>query len=118
MPENATVSPGNAQQAPTEGVPQEMQSPITQGQTGGGMNLLYLARRAVNAIHETEKLDPSGAKKSLTLQTMKMSNPQLYSLVVRMLQSEQGSQAKPLDPAQSPLPQQKPESPRASSRSR
>ena len=109
MPENSTVSSVDGQQAPEEGVPQEMQSPITMGQTGGGFNLIHLAKRAVAAIKQTEKMDPSGMQKQTTLQTMRMSNPQLYSLVIRMLQSDIGSQADPLSATQSPLPQQKPE---------
>jgi hypothetical protein len=38
-----------------------------------------------------------------------MANPQLYSLVIRIMQRTKGSQADPLNPIQSPLPQQKPE---------
>jgi hypothetical protein len=109
MPANSTVSAANAQQAPEEGIPQEMQSPLTMGQTGGGMNLLYLARRAVAAIHESEKTDPTGHSKTTALSSMKMANPQLYRLVIQLLQREQGSQADPLNATQSPLPKQKPE---------
>jgi hypothetical protein len=109
MPDNSTVSMQNAQQPPQEGVPSEMQSPLQMGQTGGGANLLYLARRAVNALQESDQSDPSGATKNAQLSTMKLSNPELYKLVIRMMQSEKGSQSKPLNAAQNPLPQQKPE---------
>ena len=50
MPSNSTVSPENAQSAPTEGIPPEMQSPLTMGMQGGGFNLLHLARRAATAV--------------------------------------------------------------------
>ena len=45
---------------------------------------------------------------------MQMSNPQLYSLVLQLVNKEKGSQNNPLDSLQSPQPQQKP-SRRASS---
>jgi hypothetical protein len=108
MPEGSTVSMDNAQQSPEEGIPQEMQSPLTMGLKGGGVNLLYLARRAATAIQEAAA-QGGEAKKFTMLNTMKMSNPQLYMLVLRIINSEQGSQANPLDAMQSPLPIQKPE---------
>lgn len=109
MPEGSSVSMQNAQQPPSDGIPPEMQSPLTMGQMGGGANLLYLARRAVNRFQEMDQEDPSGIQKYTALNQMKLSNPQLYSLVIRMMQRAQGSQADPLNPAQSPMPQQKPE---------
>lgn len=102
MPDGSTVSMQNAQQAP-EGVPQEMQSPLTMGLQGGGMNILYLAKRAAETVSQMPE-----AQKYQALNKMKMSNPQLYMVVLRLLQSEQGSQADPLNPMQSPMPQQKP----------
>jgi hypothetical protein len=104
MPEGSSVSMENAQQMPTEGIPEQMMSPLTQGMTGGGANLLYLAKRAARELEQMP--DP---QKYATLEQMKMQNPQLYSVVVQLLQSRQGSQADPLNPMQSPLPQQKPE---------
>lgn len=109
MPSNSTVSPENAQSAPTEGIPPEMQSPLTMGMQGGGFNLLHLARRAATAV---AKLDPS--QQAAELSQMQMSNPQLYSLVLQLVNKEKGSQNNPLDSLQSPQPQQKP-SRRASS---
>lgn len=103
MPEGSTVSMANAQQAPQEGVPQQMQSPLTMGMQGGGFNLLYLAKRAAAELAGLPE-----AEKYQKLQKMKMSNPQLYMVVFKLLQSEKGSQANPLDPTQSPIPQQKP----------
>ncbi len=103
MPQGSTVSMENAQQTPQEGIPPEMQSPLTQGTQGGGLNLLYLAKRAAEQVQEMPE-----AQKYQALSKMKMENPQLYMLVLRLLQSEQGSQENPLNPIQSPLPQQKP----------
>lgn len=103
MPQGSTVSAENAQQAPQEGVPQQMQSPLTMGMQGGGANILYLAKRAAERLQQMPE-----AQKYQELNRMKMSNPQLYMVVFRLLQAEQGSQANPLDPAQSPIPQQKP----------
>ena len=103
MPEGSSVSMENAQQMPQEGVPQEMQSPLTIGTTGGGANLLYLAKRAAKEIEQ--KPDP---EKYAMLEQMKMRNPQLYSLVLQILQSKKGSQQDPLNALQSPLPEQKP----------
>lgn len=109
MPQGSTVSTENAQQAPNEGIPQEMQSPITMGLQGGGANLLYLARRAATRLQQMDE-----AARFTELGRMKMTEPQLYQLVLQILRSEQGSQANPLDAAQSPLPEQRP-SRRASS---
>lgn len=106
MPAGSTVSMQNAQQAPQEGVPQEMQSPLgsgPMGQMGGGVNILYLAKRAAEAVQKMPE-----AEKFQALEKMKLSNPQLYMVVLRLLQSEQGSQENPLDPMQSPMPEQKP----------
>lgn len=103
MPEGSTVSMENAQQAPQEGIPTEMQSPLTVGQKGGGVNLLYMARRAATAIGQMDQV-----QQTQELNKMKSMNPQLYMLVIKLINSEKGSQADPLDPLQSPLPEQKP----------
>ena len=103
MPVGSTAAPDNAQQAPDDGIPLEAQSPLTQGMTGGGANLLYLAKRAANAL---EKQDPM--TKMMELNRMKATNPQLYMLVQQIMRSNVGSQANPLDANQSPLPEQRP----------
>ena len=103
MPQGSTVSTENTQQAPTDGIPLEAQSPITAGQKGGGMNLLYLAKRAANALKDQDKLT-----QMTELGRMKATNPQLYMLVMQIIQSKQGFQADPLNAAQSPIPEQKP----------
>lgn len=103
MPEGSSVSTENAQQAPGDGVPLTASSPLQMGQKGGGYNLLYLAKRAANAL---KKLDPMAA--NMELNRMRMGNPQLGNLVLQILQKERGSQKDPLNPLQSPQPMQKP----------
>jgi len=103
MPQGSTVSQENAQQAPQDGIPIEAQSPITQGQKGGGMNLLYLAKRAANALQDQDKMT-----QMMELNRMKATNPQLYMLVMQIIQSGKGDQSNPMDASQNPLPEQKP----------
>jgi hypothetical protein len=103
MPAGSTASPEDAQQAPADGIPLEAQSPLTQGMTGGGANLLYLAKRAANALEEQDQMT-----QMMELNRMKATNPQLYMLVQQILRDQKGSQADPLNAVQSPLPQQKP----------
>lgn len=103
MPDGSTVSAEDGMNSPEEGIPQQMQSPLTMGLKGGGFNLLYLARRAATNI---EGLDDMS--KNSQLERMKMSNPQLYMLVLQILQSSKGSQRDPLDAQQSPAPEMKP----------
>jgi hypothetical protein len=103
MPAGSTVSAENAQGAPQDGVPQAAMSPLTLGQKGGGANLIYMAKRAAAQL---QKMDP--LNKMMELNKMKGANPQLYSIVIQMMNESQGSQANPLDPMQSPMPTQKP----------
>jgi hypothetical protein len=103
MPQGSTVSMDNAQQAPADGIPLEAQSPLTEGQKGGGANLLYLAKRAAMALEKQDEMT-----KMVELNRMKTTNPQLYMLVMQIVRSQKGSQANPLDAAQSPMPEQKP----------
>jgi hypothetical protein len=109
MPSNSTVSFENAQSAPSEGIPPEMMSPLSASMKGGGFNLLYLARRAATALLKMDE-----GQRMAEMNNMKMTNPQLYSLVLQLLNRERGSQENPLDAVQSPQPQIKP-SRRASS---
>jgi hypothetical protein len=103
MPDGSTVSAENAEQAPNSGIPLEAQSPLTMGMKGGGFSLLYLAKRAASQLG---KLDEG--EKNMQMAKMKMQNPQLYALVLQIMQRKDGSQANPLNPAQSPQPEQKP----------
>jgi hypothetical protein len=104
MPEGSSVDQDNMAQGQAPAGMEGMQSPVTMGQMGGGANLLYLARRAAAALKQQDE-----ATQYQQLNVMKMSNPQLYSLVIRILQRAKGSQENPLSATQSPLPQQKPE---------
>lgn len=103
MPASATVYPENAQQAPAEGLPTEVQSPLNMTQAGGGLNILHLARRAATAMGKME-----GMGKQLALMDMRVSNPNLYKITLSILQGEQGSQEDNLNPLQKPLPENKP----------
>lgn len=103
LPGDVTISPNDGKEVPTEGVPQQMASPLTQGTIGGGYNLLHLAKRIATSVEKKPELE-----KNTELNKIRLAQPQLYMLVMRLLQSRQGSQANPLDPLQSPLPEQKP----------
>lgn len=103
VPEDVTVYPENADSPPEEGVPQEMQSPMMISQQGAGMDPLYLARRVATALEQKDELT-----RQADLMNMRGQNPQLYLLVNQMLNSAKGSQEDPLNPLQSPLPEQRP----------
>ena len=103
MPSDATVYPENSGAPPAEGIPTELQSPLQMNQMGGGHNLLYLARRAASAL---KKSDPTARNAELV--KMKMQNPQFFTIVQRLISSEQGNQVDHLNPLQSPMPQIKP----------
>jgi hypothetical protein len=104
MSPETSVSMENAKQPTQDGVPTDMQSPISAQTQGGGMNLLYLASREAARL---VKLDPQAQETEKA--KIQGANPQLYSLIFQLLQRRKGSQQDPLDPAASPLPQQKPE---------
>lgn len=104
VPQDVTVYPENADEAPQEGIPTEMQSPLSMSQVNGrGFNLLYVARRVATELEQKDEMS-----RQADLEGMRGQNPQLYSLVQQLLSSSRGSQANPLNPLQSPLPQQKP----------
>jgi hypothetical protein len=103
MPDGATAYPENGQGSPQTGVPDEMQSPLQMGQQQGGYNLIYLAKRAANYL---EGLDEPG--RQAQLMQMRGANPNLYMLVMQFLSDSKGSQTDPLNPLQSPLPDQRP----------
>jgi len=103
VPDGVTVYPENAQEAPAEGVPQVMQSPLNMSLKQSGMSLLHVARRVATEI---EKKDEGSRQADLF--NMKAANPQLYQLVNDIITSGKGSQKDPLNPLQSPLPELKP----------
>jgi hypothetical protein len=104
MPADVTSYPEKGGTMPNEGVPMEMQSPMTQsvGQ-GAGYSPIYLARRAATHLEKQDEMT-----KNIELLKMKGKNPQLYGLTLQLLQDAKGSQTDPLDPTQSPLPDMKP----------
>lgn len=104
MPAGSTAYEENAGQSPNEGVPGEMQSPLNASQQQGNYNLLYLARRAATYLQKQDEM-------TRQIELMKMrANPQLYSLVVQLINSGAGEGGKrdDLNPLQSPLPEQRP----------
>ena len=103
MPAGATAYPEQGGEMPQEGLPGSVQSPLNQQQQQGGYNILYLARRAAT---ELQKMDD--ATRYVELMKMQGTNPQLYTLVLQLLTSDQGGQVDQTDPLQSPLPEQKP----------
>jgi hypothetical protein len=103
MPQGSTVSTEDGMLPPEQGIPQQMQSPMTMGLKGGGFNLLYLARRAATKLEEADPMS-----RSTQLNSMKVSNPQLYMLVLNILQSATGSQVDKLNPQQYVPPKNKP----------
>lgn len=102
MPDEATVSMENAQQ-PAQTDDPILQNMQTQGMQGGGMSLVYLARRFLTAY---ESMQPN--EQQMALSRVAAMQPQLHAVIVRMLQQKKGSQEDPLSATQSPLPQQKP----------
>ncbi len=104
VPPETTIYPENANEAPKEGIPAEMQSPLSMAQASvQGFNVMYIARSIATDLEKMDELT-----RQSRLQDMKGQNPQLYSVVQQLLSSSRGSQANPLNPLQSPLPQQKP----------
>ncbi len=102
VPEDVTVYPENADAMPQEGIPQEMQSPLQQGQING-MDIRYVARRVATEMEKKDEMT-----RQAELMNMRGLSPQLYLMVQQMLSAGKGSQENPLDPLQSPLPEQKP----------
>ena len=102
MPEGSTAYGENAGQA-NGAVPTGMESQINSTDAGGGTDILYLAGRAAAQLNKLDEQD-----KNQILAQMSGENPQLYQLVIQVLQEGKGSQKDPLDPVQSPLPKQRP----------
>jgi len=104
FPEGVKAYPEKGGTMPNEGIPMEMQSPLTQAAGQGALfSPLYLARRAATHFEKMDEMT-----KNIELIKMKGKNPQLYGLTVQLLQDAKGSQADPLDPGQSPMPDIKP----------
>lgn len=103
-PEGATAYAENSSRQPVEGIPAEMQSPLTVNEAGkAGVDAHYFAKRAA---HHIESQSPQNRQPLLN--EMKMRNPLLHDLVVQIIQSRKGSNQSMLDPAQKPLAEQRP----------
>jgi hypothetical protein len=104
MPAGVKSYPEKGGTMPNEGIPMEMQSPLSKavGQ-GAQYSPLYLARRAATHLENLDEMT-----KNIELLKMKGKNPQLYGLTLQLLQDAKGSQTDPLNPGQSPLPEIKP----------
>ena len=81
----------------------ERESALNERETALKDREAALAKRAANSLGDMDQMT-----KMMELNRMKATNPQLYMLVIQILQSQQGSQANPLDASQSPLPEQRP----------
>lgn len=103
VPESVRVYPENAGEAPEEGIPEVLRSPLNMGLKQSGIDLLYIARRVATDLEKKDE-----GTRQADLFTMKASNPELYKLVSDIITSGKGSQKDPLDPLQSPLPELKP----------
>lgn len=102
FPEGASVYPENSQNNPATGVKPTMGNPNET--TPSGMSLQYIAKRAANYL---ETLDEG--QRSAQLNIMRTANPELFTLVNQIIQDTLGSQSNPLNAAQMPMPEQKPQ---------
>ena len=103
MPEGATAYEENADSPNQHNAPtavQGMQSQLRQGQ-GVGVDLGYMAQRAAGYLRSVRKESGDQAMYS-EMETMQVRNPQLYSLVVQMM-NDSGSQQDPTNAMTSPV---------------
>jgi hypothetical protein len=103
VPEGVSAYPENGQDIPTEGVPPEMQSPLTYGGNQNGYNVMYVARRVATWLDKQEE-----SSKQMQLSNLRAQNPQLFGVVQGLLADSTGSQTDSLNPLQMPLPEQRP----------
>jgi len=103
----AAPPPPEPQPAPTEApgaLPGESQ--LTVASRGGGIDLMTEARRAVSYLNQVAQSDPEEANRMVKF--MRQRNPQMFSLVARILQEQRGGNENPLDARQQPMPEQRP----------
>lgn len=100
MPEEATAYQENADSPNQAALPAGMESQLQQG--SGGVDLQYMAQRAVSYLR-TVRQESGEEAMYAELQGIQMSNPQLYSLVVQLL-DDRGAKENPLDAGQNPNP--------------
>lgn len=95
LPEGATAYDENAEKPNEANIPASMASPLEQG--AGGIDLRYIAQRAVSYLR-TVKNEQGADAMYQELSSIQTSNPQLYQLVVQLLNGDQGSQSNPNNP--------------------
>jgi len=83
-----------------------MESQVGLQSVGTNVDVLTLARRAASYLTNVAQSDPNQAQQNLNF--MRSRNPQLYTLVVKLLKAQQGGTENPLDARQQPMPEQRP----------
>lgn len=93
-------APAQPQQAPQEAAMQPAQSQLQAGQQGGGYDLQMVAQQVVSWLDQLPEHE-----RNHELINMQQQNPQLYSMVLQMLQTRAGAEQ---NSAAAPLPEQRP----------
>ena len=102
MPDGATAYAENAQSPNQQAGPESLQgmtSPLQMG--AGGVDLRYMAQRAVSYLRQVRE---SSGDESMyqEMEKMETSNPNLYKLVVPLL-NDSGSRQDPMNAQKSPV---------------
>ena len=102
-----SVNAENAQAPNESAVPTAMagmESPINAGQQGG-FDLTYVAQRAASYLRQVKE---EGGEQAMyqEMQRMQMENPNLYRLVVQLM-NDQGANTDPMNAIQMPQPSQR-----------
>lgn len=88
------------QQAPQDQAMQPAQSPLQAGQQGAGYDLQMVAQQVVGWLDQLPEHE-----RNHELISMQQQNPQLYAMVLQLLQSRSGAEQ---NSAAAPLPEQRP----------
>jgi len=103
FPEGATAYSRNGASTPQTGLPPW--TPSNGARQGSSqLDISYVAKRAAAFI---EGLPQS--QQTQVLQNMSSANPELFAIVQQILLSRKGAQTNPLNPAQMPMPTQRPQ---------
>ena len=98
--------PGGALPGEAPGMEEAVQSPLSEGQRGGGIDIQTLARRAASVIQSMARDDKNEAMRMMD--SIKRRNPQLFSMILQIMQDHAGGNENPLNAAQQPMPEQRP----------
>ncbi|MBN20881.1 MAG: hypothetical protein CL678_06280 [Bdellovibrionaceae bacterium] len=104
FPEGATAYSRGGDRPPMTGVPPWIRGSDYSRQGSSQMDISYVAKRAAAFI---QKLPQD--RQTQVLQNMQTANPSLFAIVQQILLARKGQQANSLNPAQMPLPEQKPQ---------